>query len=251
MRPLADRPLVVNLSHWAPGHRTWAKLHARARPLDPRGGWLILAPHPDDEALGAGALATVLIRRGERVRLAVLTDGSGSHPGSPGWSPARLAGLRRGEAGAAGRALGIDGAVLHLGWRDAAPEGAGTAAFVRTARRLAVHCRRHRLANLAVTWGGDPHCDHEAAAALARAVPGVRVFEYIVWGWTRPDIGAASRTACPRRLTTAAGRPAARRALGCHRSQLGGRVPPGPDAFRLPRAMRRLIDRPATLLLEA
>lgn len=237
----------------APGHRAWSVLLRRSQPLDPAGGWLILAPHPDDEALGAGALAAVLARRGERVRLAFLTDGSGSHPDAPGWSPARLANLRRREVAAAAHALGV-APPLHLEWRDAAPERPGTPAFGRTVRRLAAFARRERLRNLAVTWDGDPHCDHQAAAglarAVARAVPGLRVYEYVVWGWTRADAGAALAGRRVRRFSSAAGRPAARRALACHRSQMGGRIPAGPAAFRLPRPMRRLIDRPVTLLLE-
>lgn len=233
----------------APGQRTWHALHRRARPLDPSGGWLILAPHPDDEALGMGAFASILARRGERVRLAFLTDGSGSHPGSPGWPPARVSNLRRREARAAATALGLP-APIHLGWRDAAPRPPGSPGFERTARRLTAYARRERLRNLAVTWGGDPHCDHEAAAAVARAVKGVRVHDYVVWGWTRPDVAHALSGAKVRRFPSAAGRPAARQALGQHGSQLGARIPLNPQAFRLPRAMRRLIDRPATLLLE-
>jgi len=243
--------VVVAARPAPPGHRAWAAAHRRARVLDPRGGWLVLAPHPDDEALGTGAMMRQLADRGERVRLAFLTDGSGSHPDAPGWSRERLAGLRRREAAAAARVLGA-GAPLHLDWTDARPHAAGDPAFAAAARRLGVWCRRHRLANLAVTWEGDPHCDHEAAAALARAVPGVRVWRYVVWGWTRDDARAAMAGERVRRLPAARPeRAAARRALACHRSQMGGRVPFGPGAFRLPRFMRRLVDRPATLLLEA
>ena len=52
---------------------------------------LVLAPHPDDETLGAGGLLARLARDGVRCDVIVLTDGEGSHPDSPTHTPARLA----------------------------------------------------------------------------------------------------------------------------------------------------------------
>jgi hypothetical protein len=54
-----------------------------------------------------------------------------------------------------------------------------------------------------------------------------------------------------RSVRTAAGRPRQRRAIRCHRTQLGGRIVGARDNFRLRRAMLRLADQPMTLLLKA
>ncbi|NJC33378.1 LmbE family N-acetylglucosaminyl deacetylase [Sphingomonas jejuensis] len=209
-------------------------------------------PHPDDETLGAGGLIARLCKDGAPPIVAFLTDGSGSHVGAPGWTRRRIAALRRAEARQALRALGASVAALQLGWGDAAPHATDTAAFKRTVRRLVAVCRRHRIGRIAVTWPGEPHCDHEGAATLAAEVSRAaetHLFHYLVWGWTQDDLAAAVGPARVRRIDTHATRARQRRALNLHRSQLGGRILGG-EAFCLPRSMRRLVDQPVTLLLE-
>ncbi|RZM24921.1 MAG: hypothetical protein EOP67_45710 [Sphingomonas sp.] len=104
-----------------------------------------------------------------------------------------------------------------------------------------------------MTWSGEPHCDHEAAAALAEAVARrahCGLFQYLVWGWTVPDLTERLRGARIVSIATASGRPRQRRAMAYHRSQRGGRIVGARENFRLPDAMIRLMDRPNTLLLE-
>lgn len=240
-----------------PRHASWRRAVLRARPLSlaraARDGWLVIAPHPDDEALGAGGLIASLAKRGAALKVAFLTDGSGSHVGAPGWGARRVAALRASEARAALRALGLAELPLALGWRDAAPHASGSRAFERTVRRLVALCRRAGLRRVVATWDGDPHCDHQAAAQVARAVArriGVTPLFYCVWGWTRDDVEQALAQARPIVFHAPQHRGAARRALACHRSQLGGRITGAHDRFVLPRAMRRLTDRPFTMLLE-
>ncbi len=241
----------------APGHRCWSTLFRRARRVSAaiaaaQGPWLILAPHPDDETLGCGALIAALSANGSRVHTAFVTDGAGSHPEAPGWSRKRIAGLRRTEAAAA--LFALNGAsALHLDWPDADPPAPGSQVFERTADRLAAWCRARGIRRIAVTWSGEPHCDHAAAAALAEAVGqriAVRVYHYLVWGWTVADVARRVRSLRVISIDTAAGRPRQRRAMACHRSQRGGRIAGAAENFRLPNAMLRLLDRPTTLLLE-
>ncbi len=217
-----------------------------------RGPWLILAPHPDDETLGCGALIAALSASGARVYTVFVTDGAGSHPAAPGWSRKRIAGLRRTEAASA--LIQLKGAqALHLDWPDADPPAPGSPAFERTADRLTAWCRAHRIRSIAVTWGGEPHCDHAAAAALADAVRrriAIRLYQYVVWGWTVADMAERVRNLRVVSIQTAAGQPRQRRAMACHRSQRGGRIFGAVENFRLPSAMLRLLDRPTTLLLE-
>ncbi len=217
-----------------------------------QGPWLILAPHPDDETLGCGALIAAISAAGGRAYTGFVTDGAGSHPDAPGWSRKRIAALRRTEAAAALHIL-RGAPALHLDWPDAAPPKPGDPAFDRTADRLAAWCRTRGIRQIAVTWDGEPHCDHEAAAALAQAVAArtaVRLYHYLVWGWTVAYVVQRVRNRRIVSIDTSERRPHQRRAMACHRSQRGGRIVGAAENFRLPGAMLRLLDRPTTLLLE-
>lgn len=193
--------------------------------------WLILAPHPDDETLGAGALIAQTAKEGRLAGLVYLTDGSGSHETAPGRSSKLVRNRKREAASALYRLTGNSGqSPLHLDWKDAAPAQSRDPAFERAARRLNALCRRWQVDALAVTAAHEPHCDHEAAARLAYAV-GKRargrliVAEYIVWAQA-PDhhTHRALRTAPMLRGQR-------RHALAAHRSQLTASHGPG---FRLP-----------------
>lgn len=196
--------------------------------------WLVIAPHPDDETLGAGALIHQAAREKRLAGIAYLTDGSGSHPASAG---RKLITARKREAALALRRLAggpVD--TLHLGWRDASPANPGDALFDRTCRQLAALCDKRRVDAIAVTALHEPHCDHAAAARLAYAVRDtsrrlLRVAEYIVWA-ERPLPGGGARF---RTRPMPAG--LRRHALAAHRSQTGASQGPG---FRLPRAFRRM-----------
>ncbi|MFC3695653.1 PIG-L deacetylase family protein [Chenggangzhangella methanolivorans] len=193
--------------------------------------WLVLAPHADDETIGAGALIATAARRGRLAGVAFVTDGAGSHPHADGRSRAMLVALRRREAERAMRRLAPAApAVTFLDWPDAAPPAEGEPAFERALSRLSAHCRRERVDAVAVTALHEPHCDHEAACRLAyalqkRAFLPLAVFEYLVWADGPPDGSyRALRTGVaptgPRRL-----------ALAAHRSQT---TPLEGEGFRLP-----------------
>ena len=54
---------------------------------------LVLAPHPDDESLGCGALLAASFA-GPGAHVICLTDGGASHLGSPTWPREALSALR-------------------------------------------------------------------------------------------------------------------------------------------------------------
>lgn len=182
--------------------------------------WLVLAPHPDDETLGAGALIAQAGVEGRLAALVCLTDGSGSHPPCDG-KAGRLIVTREREARLALRRLtgARSSAPLFLRWKDASPEQIGSPVFERSRRKLVALCVRLRVDVLATTASQEPHCDHAAAAGLARAVQAsarrrLEIAEYLVWG--APPAGRTHRT-----LVTKPLRPGVRRhALAAHRSQL-------------------------------
>ena len=208
--------------------------------------WLILAPHPDDETLGTGALIAQTAREGRLAGVAYLTDGAGSHPEQRGpWGG--LVNVRRREAETALRRLTAHRMTqcpprarmqppIFLGLRDASPARPGDRVFDRSCRLLASICRNRRVDAIAVTALHEPHCDHAAAAQLAYAVQKIArrnlmVAEYIVWADAPP---ARSHRA----LVTAPMVPGVRRhALRAHRSQLTGSHGAG---FRLPPDRQRM-----------
>jgi len=214
--------------------------------------WLVLAPHPDDETLGAGPLIARLCQGGQAVAVAFLTDGAASHPGSASYPPAVLKRARRREAFAALRALAgsrsrID--PVFLDWPDAAPYAASSPAFESAVGLLAAICRRDRITALATTWRGEPHCDHAAAFAVADAVARagrgrIALYQYLVWGWTEAGAGGGLR---PLLLDARRSRGRRRMAMARHRSQTQALIADSPDAFRLSQAMIRFASRPYDL----
>jgi len=108
------------------------------------GTCLVLAPHPDDESLGCGGLIAACCAAGRPPVVAVLTDGSGSHPGSRAFPPTRLAAIRKAEVTAAvgppryaGRAPGVSrgegyqGATKWGRFRSGHPSPRGLARGIR------------------------------------------------------------------------------------------------------------------------
>lgn len=200
--------------------------------------WLVLAPHADDETLGCGALIADAASRNALAGVVILTDGVGSHNHDGSASRARLVAARRREAALAVRVLAGHAAPppVFLGWPDAQPFAPGEATFEQARRRLAAMCRQRRVDALAVTAHHEPHCDHEAAFALARivaatAMRAIAVVEYVVWAAEPPSAGyRALRTpAMPLGLRN--------RALAAHRSQI---TPQFGEGFRLPAAKQRM-----------
>jgi LmbE family N-acetylglucosaminyl deacetylase len=196
-----------------------------------RARWLVFAPHPDDETLGAGALLHQMAAEERLAGVIYLTDGSGSHPpGTP-----HLRSVRRREARRATSRLATHAAPIDwLGWEDGRPHATGSLPFRHTARRIAAILSQRRVDALAVSDPGDAHCDHVAAfevaaASCAAACRKVQIFTYSVWG-------EPSTCGLPVR-TSAIPQGQRRGALAAHRSQLS---PALGEGFRLPSGMRRM-----------
>ncbi|MFC7051221.1 PIG-L deacetylase family protein [Hansschlegelia quercus] len=202
---------------------------------------LVIAPHPDDEALGCGGLIAALATRGGRVRVAFVTDGGASHPASPTWSRERLAACREEEAKEALRRLGLgeeDAVFLRL--PDAAMPASGSAEHERALGVLAEVVNDLRPSLALLPWRRDPHCDHRDSWALAMdaleaasAYP--TILEYAIWldelgsEEDQPRSGEAERVDIDVSATLAQ----KRAAVTAHVSQLGELITDDPTAFRL------------------
>lgn len=142
---------------------------------------LVIAPHPDDEAIAAWALMRQLRARGAWVEVLVVSDGGASHPASRRWPPARLIAERRRETRRVLRPLGITPASIRF---LALPDGGLGAEPARLRSALGRAVRRRRVPDLIVgPVADDAHPDHAAVAAAVHAVPrrGEARAGYHVW----------------------------------------------------------------------
>jgi LmbE family N-acetylglucosaminyl deacetylase len=198
---------------------------------------LILAPHPDDESLGCGGLIALASACGRPPVIVGVTDGAGSHPNSRSHPPPRLRATRAAELIDAAAILGVGAERVHvLGLPDTRAPLVGQD-FDTAVAAVGVLVRRFCITTVFASWRFDPHCDHEATAALGEAVAhaaGVRLAFYPVWGWLLPQNEALPvASIAGRRLDIAAVLPCKRRAIAAHRSQYAKLITDDPKAFRL------------------
>lgn len=210
----------------------------------------VVAPHPDDEALGCGGLIASLAGAGRAFRVVFVTDGSASHPGSRLWPRDRLAAARRVEACGALRELGLgEDAAVFLDLPDAAMPGLETPRGQAAVADLAKAFQAFDPDLVLLPWRRDPHCDHRDAWALsitALSVAGLspETLEYAVW---LDEIGEETDHARPSEaerieFDVAASLAAKRRAVLAHRTQTTDLIDDDPSAFRLSAAtLDRLI----------
>lgn len=190
---------------------------------------IVVAPHPDDETIGAYGLIAALRRRGTDVRVLIVSDGAASHPASASWPKPRLVRERRRETLLAMRAAGVPRAKVRF---LALPDGAVPAHAVGCNRSVDRELRRARRLDLVVgPTNDDDHADHRTVAAAIRAsrLPGVRRLGYQVW--PAGTVRARDRT-LPLGLP---GCVAKRRAIHLYRTQTG-RIGDDPGGFAMTRA---------------
>lgn len=231
---------MVSFDHREPGTDpdAWTAVlpSATAAPLDLDGvaAVLVVAPHPDDETLGAGGLIATAADAGLPVHVVLVTRGEGSHPDSPTTTPAELADRRAAEFRAA---LGT----LHpaVTWTVLDVPDVGLREQPDTLRdaldaRLAGTDGRTLLV---APWRGDGHRDHRVAGEVAEAVasgsPDVVLLAYPVWAWHWDDPAAPVLPVAGLRplLLTGAVLDRKRRALDAHASQVRPLSPaPGDEA---------------------
>ncbi|WP_343525966.1 PIG-L family deacetylase [Sphingomonas sp.] len=187
---------------------------------------LVVAPHPDDEAIAAHALISRLARRGICVAILVVSDGAASHPGSMAWPKDRLTRERRRETRRAMRRIGVaGGAIAFLDLPDGRL-GDHVAQVRRHVARAARALPKPLLA-LAPTMG-DAHPDHRVVADAAGRQAGVHWWRYPIW-----PAGQGLRGA--RRIPlTAQERLAKRHAIRSYATQ-AGRITDDPNGFSMTR----------------
>jgi len=205
---------------------------AAAVPLPGRA--VVVAPHPDDEVLGVGGLLATWAARGVEVVVVAVTDGDGSHPGSPTLHPDELVARRREERAAALDRLGLGAVtVVSVGLPDGGVE--------RRRGELT-----HRLVDVLrpgdlclAPRPDDGHPDHDAAGAAARratTVTGTRLAGFAVWlwHWARPDEPGVSWADAVRVPLPEWAHTAKRAAVACFTTQVAPLSDDPRDAVILP-----------------
>lgn len=182
---------------------------------------VVVAPHPDDESLGAGGLIAGLASAGVAVQVVVCTDGSGAEVAT-GSDRAALGHRRLDEVRAAVSTLTAGGTTPRLlGLTD----GALTRQQVDLDQRLG-----HELADadlIVGPWPSDGHPDHRACGESVRRVApsDAIVLEYPIWYWhwgSPTELQEGRWVAVP---LSGAALERKQRAVHSHRSQIGGRAP--------------------------
>ena len=123
---------------------------------------------------------------------------------------------------------------LHIRYLRTETEGP---LFEGTLDRLAEIVDRARAKHVFVTWERDPHCDHEAAAAMARALrrrrPGLGLWFYPIWGWhlhAETPLAAPAPKGC--RIDISPWLAAKHAAIRAHASQMTDLIDDDPGGFR-------------------
>ena len=145
---------------------------------------MIVAPHPDDEILGAAGLMLSLLVRGIPLEIIAVSDGEASHPLAV-QQGLDLRSVRQGETVQALRRLGWSApAVTRLGL----PDGQ----ISQNIETLVASLRaRVRLGDLCLApWWHDGHPDHDACGNATLSVTesvGAQCLGYLVWAWHWAD----------------------------------------------------------------
>ena len=201
--------------------------------IAPDGTVLIVSPHPDDETFGCGLAMAAAAARGRRIAIVLLTDGEGSHPGARNFSTQELVDHRSSEFDSVLEMLVPSGrvALLRLHLPDGESRYDPDLMF-----RVLPFAQERDASVVWSTWKGDPHCDHETAAALGCELAeklSVPLWSFAVWG-------RFGECAVPTGLKTflapeLIGRK--RQAIAMYRSQIDPHLIDDPDGFTMPAAL--------------
>lgn len=135
---------------------------------------LVIAPHPDDETIGAGGTMALLAKGGATVEVVCVTDGEATI-GAP-LAPTDIADRRTAEVAAACAVLGANPpTLLHL------PDGSVAAHHDRLVEELTTLVERHQPQLVLAPWVLDRHRDHVAVALAVADVASDAPAE--LWGY--------------------------------------------------------------------
>lgn len=145
----------------------------------PPGRVLVIAPHPDDDVIGVGGTASLHAAQGDEVTLLILGDGQAGDVDHR-YDPEEYTRLRRAEARAGGKHLGLEHYVFyHL------PEGHPVSGeeLGLAAIDLGRHIRELGPDIVYAPWVGEQHIDHHFVARLVQITLASIDFAGEAWGY--------------------------------------------------------------------
>ncbi len=195
------------------GEGEWLPFLAKAAGwIPPYKDTIIIAPHPDDETLGAGGLIAWQRSKGIAVSIVAVTDGEACYPGFE-----NMGAVRQLEQQSAARALGVESEIVRLGFPDS------SVTLHEADLQDLLHPLISRDTLVLTPWDQDCHPDHEAcgrATMEACKETGAEIVFYPIWSWhqkTAEDFHCMD----VHRFELTSGLMAAKEcALNYHRSQL-------------------------------
>jgi LmbE family N-acetylglucosaminyl deacetylase len=188
---------------------------------------VVVAPHPDDEILGAGGTTAILAALGAHIVLAAVTDGEASAPERSD----TLRVVRPLESAHAANTLGIRPYVRHA---LKLPDGGVCADDVESSLRSLLQPGDLVFA----PWVHDGHPDHEQTglgAERACRSYNLCLLEYLVWAWHWAEPADIPWQRARRVELDGIVTRRKRRAVRCFESQLNG-----PRPILSDRTVRRL-----------
>jgi LmbE family N-acetylglucosaminyl deacetylase len=194
-------------AEWSPLLATIPLYQPPQKPL------IVIAPHPDDETLGAGGLIAAHRARNLPVTVIAVTDGEHAYTDNTG-----LAALRSEEQTQALARLGVAAENIirfHL------TDSSVTKQEAELQQRLTPLIAADTL--LCAPWLGDFHPDHEAcarAAAAAARTTDAELLSYFFWTWHRGTPSTLQFLDLKKFLLTPSQCESKLQALACHHSQL-------------------------------
>ncbi|MEM7306545.1 MAG: PIG-L family deacetylase [Planctomycetota bacterium] len=149
----------------------------------PEGRALVFVPHADDDVIGCGGTSALHVEQGDPVKVVVIYSGVEGDPDGR-YDPAQLIELRKREAQAGGRHLGLDD---YEFWGY--PEGhePPVSQLFEAAQRVAETVHGYSPDVVYAPWVGEQHIDHHVAARVVRMGLQLADFGGDAWGfevWT-------------------------------------------------------------------
>jgi LmbE family N-acetylglucosaminyl deacetylase len=176
---------------------------------------VIVAPHPDDETLGAGGLIQSCAAAGHAVSVVSVTDGEAAHHG-----PIDLAAIRRRELAAALAYLSPNPVPCHR-LRIADGEVTANESYLERA----IEARLPAGSTLVAPFECDGHPDHDAVGRACLRIARMQhltLARYPICAWHRCLPHAFSGSRIVRFALSAQAQRAKARAISCFASQLEG-----------------------------
>jgi LmbE family N-acetylglucosaminyl deacetylase len=215
---------------------------------------LIVAPHPDDETLGCGGAIALFRQLNLPVAVAVVSDGTKSHPNSLTYPPPKLKKLREQESLAALAILGVaPEAVIFLDL----PDGE---VYISSKSQAMIASIDQYLTQLVpsivfLPWRQDPHPDHRASCQLftlatKNLTNPPRIIEYPIWDWDTQQRGDFTDSINAWRLDITNVLELKRQAIAQYRSQISDLINDDPAGFRLTAKMLHNFTQPWEMYLE-